>query len=155
MKDVTPRDDDRGPADHPCAQPICRHSRDDHQDHPPMPTLRLFGLRQPIPHDRPANVLGPDNLRQTTRTPRNILTPADPKHSGTRRHHCRDPGQDVRRHLNTSSAGLLGESVLGTVSTQAGTGWVLLDWFVVMLGRGGCRCGPTDPMRRGRRTLRG
>ena len=79
----------------------------------------------------------------------------DPKHSGTRRHHCRDPGQDVRRHLNTSSAGLLGESVLGTVSTQAGTGWVLLDWFVVMLGRGGCRCGPTDPMRRGRRTLRG
>ena len=53
----------------------------------------------------------------------------DPKHSGTRRHHCRDPGQDVRRHLNTSSAGLLGESVLGTVPTQAGTGWVLLDWF--------------------------
>ena len=32
MKDVAPRDDDRGPADHPCAQPICRHSRDDHQD---------------------------------------------------------------------------------------------------------------------------
>ena len=33
---------------------------------------------------------------------------ADPKHSGNRRRHCRDPGQDVRRHLNTSSAGLLG-----------------------------------------------
>ena len=31
MKDTTSRDDD-GAIDHPCAQPICRHSRDDHGD---------------------------------------------------------------------------------------------------------------------------
>ena len=33
MKDTSFRDDHHhGDADHPCAQPICRHSRDDHRD---------------------------------------------------------------------------------------------------------------------------
>jgi hypothetical protein len=32
MKDTTLRDDDHSVTDHPCAQPICRHSRDDHRD---------------------------------------------------------------------------------------------------------------------------
>ena len=31
MKDTTSHDD-HGDTDHPCAQPICRHSRDDHRD---------------------------------------------------------------------------------------------------------------------------
>jgi hypothetical protein len=32
MKDTTLRDDDHDAIDRPCAQPICRHSRDDHRD---------------------------------------------------------------------------------------------------------------------------
>jgi hypothetical protein len=32
MKDTTRRDDDHRVIDHPCAQPPCRHSRDDHGD---------------------------------------------------------------------------------------------------------------------------
>jgi hypothetical protein len=32
MKDTSLRDDTHGDTDHPCAQPPCRHSRDDHGD---------------------------------------------------------------------------------------------------------------------------
>jgi hypothetical protein len=32
MKDKSLRDDDHDAIDHPCAQPICRHSREDHGD---------------------------------------------------------------------------------------------------------------------------
>jgi hypothetical protein len=32
MKDATLRDDDHHAIDRPCAQPICRHSHDDHRD---------------------------------------------------------------------------------------------------------------------------
>ena len=82
MKDVTPRDDDRGPADHPCAQPICRHSRDDHRDGTGTTTnCQLCACSAYVSRSRMIGrrILAPDNLRQTTRTPRNILRPGRPE----------------------------------------------------------------------------
>ena len=81
MKDTTLRDDDHGGIDHPCAQPICRHSRDDHRDGTGAGTnCRLCACSAYVGRSRMMgrrHVLGHDHLRQTTR---GILTAAYPKH---------------------------------------------------------------------------